>query len=372
MGIRTTHVGSLPRPASVTELLMARERGERFVRDEFDATVAAAVTEIVRWQREIGIEEVSDGETSKITYSTYVKDRMTGFGGDTPRLPALDLAPYPELRRRMAAANGGAQTFRRESCIAPIEYVGHDDLRSDLAAMRSACDAAGADGFLNAASPGLVTAFQPNEHYATHEEYVWSVAAAMEIEYEAIVAAGFRVQLDCPDLAMARHTGFQTLDEDEFLARARLHVDALNHATRNIEPARLRMHLCWGNYEGPHDHDIPLERILPIVLDARPRTLLFEAANVRHAHEWEVWSNVGLPDDLVLAPGVIVSTSNVVEHPRRVAQLLQPYVDLVGVERVMASTDCGFGTFAGIGRVDPDVVRKKLLSLVAGAESAGA
>lgn len=372
MGIRTTHVGSLPRPDSIAELLLAREREERFERDAFDATVAAAVADVVRWQHDLGIDEVSDGEMSKITYSTYVKDRMTGFGGDTPRTPALDLAPYPELRRRMAAASGGAQAFRRESCVGPVAYIGHDDLTSDLAAMRAACDAVGTDGFLNAASPGLVTAFQPNEHYPSHEEYVWAVAAAMETEYEAIVADGFRVQLDCPDLAMARHTGFQALSEEEFLDRARLHVEVLNHATRNIDPAMLRMHLCWGNYEGPHDHDIPLERVLPIVLRARPRTILFEAANPRHAHEWEVWRRAELPDDLVLAPGVIVSTSNYVEHPRRVAQLLQPYVDLVGVERVMASTDCGFGTFAGIGRIDPDVVGKKLRSLVEGAALVGA
>jgi 5-methyltetrahydropteroyltriglutamate--homocysteine methyltransferase len=364
-------VGSLPRPDSIAQLLLAREHGERFEREEFDAAMATAVEELVRRQVEIGIDEVSDGEMSKITYSTYVKDRMTGFGGDTPRQPALDLAPYPELRQRMAAASGGTQSFRRQSCVGPIEYIGHADLDADLSAMRRACEVHRTEGFLNAASPGLVTAFQPNEHYPTHEEYVWAVAAAMQDEYEAIVGAGFRLQVDCPDLAMARHTGFQGLTDDEFLARARLHVEALNHATRGIDPAMMRMHLCWGNYEGPHDHDIPLERVLPIVLLARPRTLLFEAANVRHAHEWEVWHAVDIPDDLVLAPGAIVSTSNVVEHPRRVAQLLGPYVDLVGAERVVASTDCGFGTFAGIGRVDPDVVGKKLTSLVEGAQLVG-
>jgi 5-methyltetrahydropteroyltriglutamate--homocysteine methyltransferase len=371
VGIRTTHVGSLPRPDSIAELLLAREHGERHDPAEFDAAIAEAVRDVVRWQVDLGIDEVSDGEMSKISYSTYVKDRMTGFDGDTPRRPALDLAPYPELRQRMAAASGGSQSFQRQSCVAAVTYVGHDDLRRDLAAMRVACDAAGASGFLNAASPGLVTAFQPNEHYGSHAEYVWAVADAMTVEYEAIVSAGFRLQLDCPDLAMARHTGFQDLTEEQFLERAALHVAALDHATRNIDPAQMRMHLCWGNYEGPHDHDIPLDRVLPIVLAARPRTLLFEAANPRHAHEWEVWHTVPIPDDLVLAPGVIVTTSNYVEHPRRVAQLLRPYIDLVGAERVVASTDCGFGTFAGIGRVDPDVVTKKLASLVAGAELAG-
>jgi 5-methyltetrahydropteroyltriglutamate--homocysteine methyltransferase len=372
VGVLTTHVGSLPRPDSVTPLLMGRESGEHFDRDEFDRAMAAAVAEVVAWQRDCGVDVVSDGEMSKITYSTYVKDRMTGFGGDTPRQPALDLAPYPELRQRMAAASGGAQGFQRQSCIGRVAYVGHDDLRADLAAMRAACDAAGvAQGFLNAASPGLVTAFQPNEHYPDHETYVRAVGDAMRTEYEAIVAAGFDVQLDCPDLAMARHTGFQALSDDEFLARAELHVDVLNEATANIDPSRMRMHLCWGNYEGPHDHDIELDRVIGTVLRARPATILFEAANPRHSHEWEVWQRTDIPDDKVLAPGVIVSTTNYVEHPRRVAQLLQPYVDLVGAERVVASTDCGFGTFAGIGRVDPDVVGKKLRSLAEGAALVG-
>ena len=373
MGILTTHVGSLPRPDSVTPLLLDREHGTHFDRGEFDAAMADAVAEVVRWQTELGIDIVSDGEMSKITYSTYVKDRMSGFGGDTPRKPALDLAPYPELRKRMAAASGGAQAFQRQSCVGPVEYVGRPDVTADLAAMRNAVDAVGARrGFLNAASPGLVTAFQPNEHYATHEEYVRAVGAAMRTEYHAIVDAGFELQLDCPDLAMARHTGFQDLTDDEFLERAALHVDVLDDVTSDIDPSRMRMHLCWGNYEGPHDHDIELERIIDIVLRARPATILFEAANPRHSHEWEVWRRVDIPDDKVLAPGVIMSTTNHVEHPRRVAQLLAPFVDLVGSERVVASTDCGFGTFAGIGRVDPGVVGKKLTSLVEGAALASA
>jgi 5-methyltetrahydropteroyltriglutamate--homocysteine methyltransferase len=350
---------------------MDRETGRHFDRAEFDAAMASAVADLVRWQRELGIDIVSDGEMSKITYSTYVKDRLTGFGGDTPRKPALDLAPYPELRQRMAAASGGGQSFARQSCIGPISYVGHDDLRADLKAMRAAMDAAGADrGFLNAASPGLVTAFQPNQFYPTHDEYVAAVAEAMRTEYEAIVDAGFDIQLDCPDLAMARHTGFQALTDDEFVERAALHVDVLNEATRNIEPGRMRMHLCWGNYEGPHDHDIALERVIDTVLRARPSTILFEAANPRHAHEVEVWRQVDIPDDKMLAPRTIISTTNYVDHPRHVAQLLAPFVDLVGADRVIASTDCGFGTFAGIGRVDPDVVGKKLASLVEGASLA--
>jgi 5-methyltetrahydropteroyltriglutamate--homocysteine methyltransferase len=373
--IRTTHVGSLPRPQSVTAQLTAREDhglpgGDRH---EFDATIAAAVRDVVRKQVDVGIDMVSDGEMSKITYSTYVKDRLTGFDGDTPRKPALDLAPYEELRRRLTAAAGGAQSFKRQSCVGPISYVGHDDLKADLAHLRAAVDAAGlspGDAFVNAASPGLVTAFQGNEYFAAHEEYVEAVGEAMQLEYEAIVAAGFTLQLDCPDLAMARHTGFQDLVEEQFLRRAAHHVEVLNHATRNIDPAQMRMHLCWGNYEGPHDHDIELARVLPIVLAARPSAVLFEAANPRHAHEWRVWAEAEIPDDKVLVPGVITSTSNYVEHPAHVVDLLSRYVSIVGADRVIAGTDCGFGTFAGIGKVDPEVAYKKLAALVAGAELA--
>jgi len=376
--IRTTHVGSLPRPEAVTDALTAREdRGLATddARRSFDATIASAVMDVVRHQFDVGIDLVSDGEMSKITYSTYVHDRLTGFDGDTPRKPSLDLAPYAELRGRLAAAAGGAQSFKRQSCVGPIRYVGHTDLDADLAHLRAAVSAAGrtpADAFLNAASPGLVTAFQGNAYFATHEEYVEAVGEAMQTEYEAIVAAGFSLQLDCPDLAMARHTGFQDLDDEQFLRRAAHHVEVLNHATRNIDPAAMRMHLCWGNYEGPHDHDIELAAVLPIVLSARPSSILFEAANPRHAHEWQVWAEALIPDDKVLVPGVITSTSNYVEHPAHVAELLSRYVGIVGPERVVAGTDCGFGTFAGIGKVDPAVAYKKLGSLVAGAAIASA
>jgi 5-methyltetrahydropteroyltriglutamate--homocysteine methyltransferase len=223
---------------------------------------------------------------------------------------------------------------------------------------------------MNAASPGLVTAFQGNRYFATHEEYVEAVGQAMQVEYEAIADAGFQLQLDCPDLAMARHTGFQGLTDDEFVARARHHVEVLNHATRNIDPAVMRMHVCWGNYEGPHDHDIDLARILAVVMAARPSHVLFEAANPRHAHEWQVWADATIPDDKILVPGVITSTSNYVDHPAHVAQLLARYIDMVGPERVIAGTDCGFGTFAGIGKIDPGVVPKKLAALVEGAKLA--
>jgi 5-methyltetrahydropteroyltriglutamate--homocysteine methyltransferase len=360
----------------VTATLLAREEHglpTAQARQSFDAAIGAAVAEVVRQQVELGIDIVSDGEMSKITYSTYVKDRLTGFDGDTPRQPALDLAPYPELRSRLAAAAGGAQSFKRESCVGPINYVGQADLEADLAHLGAAVTAAGgtpAAAFVNAASPGLVTAFQGNDYFATHEEYVEAVGAAMQTEYEAIVAAGFTLQLDCPDLAMARHTGFQDLDDDQFLRRATHHVEVLNQATRNIDPGSMRMHLCWGNYEGPHDHDIELAAVLPLVLAARPSAILFEAANPRHAHEWQVWAEAAIPDDKVLVPGVITSTSNYVDHPAHVAELLSRYTGIVGGDRVIAGTDCGFGTFAGIGKVDPAVAYKKLAALVAGAELA--
>jgi 5-methyltetrahydropteroyltriglutamate--homocysteine methyltransferase len=342
-------------------------------RASFDDAIASAVLDVVRQQVDVGIDLVSDGEMSKISYSTYVKDRLTGFDGDTPRKPSLDLAPYAELRSRLAAAAGGSQSFKRQSCVGPIDYVGRADLDADLNHFHAALTAAGrtpADGFVNAASPGLVTAFQGNEYFATHEEYVEAVGAAMQTEYEAIVAAGFTLQLDCPDLAMARHTGFQDLDDEQFIRRATHHVEVLNQATRKIDPGSMRMHLCWGNYEGPHDHDIELASVLPLVLAARPSSILFEAANPRHAHEWQVWASAAIPDDKVLVPGVITSTSNYVEHPVHVAELLSHYIGIVGPDRVVAGTDCGFGTFAGIGKVDPAVAYKKLAALVAGAELA--
>ncbi len=366
-----THVGSLPRPDRATTLLMDRETGERFVRDDFDSAMRNVVDELVERQLEAGVTVVSDGEASKITYSTYVKDRLSGFDGDTPRTPALDLAEYPELRKRLGAAMGGGQSFQRQSCVADIGYFGHADVAADIDNMRSAMDRHGTtEGFLNAASPGLVTAFQPNSHYEDHQSYLEAVADAMRVEYETIAASGLQLQLDCPDLAMARHTGFQTLSESEFLDRAERHVDALNAATANIDADQMRMHLCWGNYEGPHDHDIELSKVLPIVLKARPQTVLFEAANPRHAHEWQVWEDTAIPDDKVLVPGAIMTTTNYVDHPEHVAQILRRFVKMVGPDRVMAGTDCGFGTFAGIGKVDPDVAYKKLRSLARGAELA--
>src|SRR5690606_14531226 len=315
----------------------------------------------------VGIDIVSDGETSKVGYATYIKDRLSGFAGHYPRPPHLDLAPYPEFREALARMTG-KQTFKRAACVGPVELVDRDAMRADIANLAGAVAKHGAtEAFMNAASPGVISAFQSNRYYPTHEQYVDAIVAAMKPEYDAIVAAGFVLQLDCPDLAMARHTGFQELSESEFLKRAEYQVEALNNAVRDIPAEKMRMHICWGNYEGPHDHDIALEKIMRIVLKAKPAGILFEAANPRHRHEWTVWRDAKLPDDKVLIPGCLMSTTNYVEHPELTAQQICQFADIVGRERVIAGADCGFGTFAGLWRVAPDVAYKKLAALVEGA-----
>jgi 5-methyltetrahydropteroyltriglutamate--homocysteine methyltransferase len=368
--ILTTHVGSLPRPQALVDALLQKDRGE--VRDEaaYDAVIAQAVDEVVARQVEVGIDVPSDGEASKVSYSTYMMDRLNGFGGDNPRKVALDLAPYPEFREKMARMTG-TQAFRRAACVGPISVKSWAPLRADIANMTAAMARHGVEeGFMNAASPGLITAFQPNQFYKTHEAYVWALAEVMHEEYEAIVAAGLVVQLDCPDLAMAHHTGFQDLSEKDFVRRAEIHVEAMNHALRNVPAAMARMHVCWGNYEGPHDHDIDVARIMPAIAKAKPAGILFEAANARHEHEWTVWRDAKLPDDKVLIPGTLDSCSNYVEHPELVAQRIERYASIVGRERVIAGTDCGFGTFAGYGKMDPEISFKKLRAMVEGAEIA--
>jgi 5-methyltetrahydropteroyltriglutamate--homocysteine methyltransferase len=370
--ILTTHVGSMPRTQAVVDMLMARENRSAYEPAAFDAVMTQAVAEVVARQVKAGIDIVSDGEVSKISYATYIKDRLSGFDGDKPRQIALDLQPYPEFRARMAIF-AGKQTFKRQCCVGPIAMVERECLHKDLANLRAAVDRhAPADAFLNAASPGVVAAFQPNEYYPTHEAYVEAIAAAMREEYEAIAAAGFVLQIDCPDLAMARHTGFQDLTEEQFLKRASFHVEALNEALRNVPASQLRMHVCWGNYEGPHDHDIDVAKVLPIILKAKPAAILFEAANPRHAHEWQAWSEARIPQDKVLVPGLLTSTSNYVEHPELIAQRIGVFADIVGRERVLAGTDCGFGTFAGIGKMDAEISYAKLAALAEGARRASA
>jgi 5-methyltetrahydropteroyltriglutamate--homocysteine methyltransferase len=365
--ILTTHVGSLPRPPAVVDWLLRKERGEPVEEGQFERAMRQGVLEIVRRQAEAGVDVVSDGETAKISYSTYIKDRYAGFGGEHRPKTHLDLADHPEFRERMKAFLGPRHE-RRMQCIAPVALKDRRPLKQDLAHFRAALEAVPrAEGFLNAASPGVVAAFMPNAHYATHEAYIEALAEALRVEYEAIAGAGFLVQVDCPDLAMARHTGFQDLTDEQFLARAAFHVEALNHALERVPADRVRIHVCWGNYEGPHDHDIELARILPIVLRAKAGAISFEAANPRHEHEWTVWRDARLPDHLLLIPGVLDSCSNYVEHPELVAQRIERFAGIVGRERVLAGSDCGFGTFAGYGKVDAGIAFKKLRSLAQGA-----
>ncbi|MGA9882823.1 MAG: cobalamin-independent methionine synthase II family protein [Candidatus Acidiferrales bacterium] len=370
--ILTTHVGSLPRSAELSDLLLCKDHGEGFDAAEFDRVVREAVADNVARQAAIGVDVVSDGEASKVSYATYIHERLSGFGGDQARKPALDLAPYAGFRERIGRV-AGKQTFRRPCCVGPVEVQSRQQLRKDLANLREAIGKTRVtEAFMNAASPGLVTAFQPNQFYPSHRAYVEAVARAMKEEYEAIAAAGFILQVDCPDLAMARHTGFQDLGETEFLKRAELHVDALNDALALIPADSVRMHVCWGNYEGPHDQDIPLEKIISIVLRAKPRAILFEAANPRHQHEWTVWRDAHIPEDKILVPGLIEPCSATVEHPELLAQRIAQYADIVGRERVIAGTDCGFGTFAGMGKLEPEMTYKKLRSLTEGAAIASA
>jgi len=369
--INTTHVGSLPRGAELTPLLVARDHGEAYDAEEFDRVVQAAIDDAVAKQVAAGVTIISDGEIGKIGYSTYMLERLEGFGGHTDRFPAADLAPLPELRKKLAAIMGD-QDFTRASCISKVKLVNLQPLHDDIRRFKSAIDknAKGVRTFMNSASPGLITAFLKNAHYPSHEAYLADLVDAMRPEYEAIVEAGFDLQLDCPDLAMSRHTGYQHESEEEFLKIARANMEALNAATANIPADKLRMHVCWGNYEGPHDFDIPLERVIDIVLEARPSTILFESANPRHEHEWKVWRDAAIPDDKILAPGMIDTCSNYVEHPELIAQRIERFADIVGYDRVIASTDCGFGTFAGYGKIDPAVTWKKLNNLSEGAKIA--
>ena len=368
--ILTTHVGSLPRTDAVAEALLRKEKHEAYDSAEFETTIHDGVAAVVLRQQAIGIDIVSDGEMSKIAYSTYIQDRLSGFGGDNQRKISADLVDYPDFRQKMARM-AGTQPFRRASCIGPVAVLDTKPLERDIANFRDALAGARVtEAFMNAASPGLVTAFQPNEYYPSHEAYVRALAEPMRAEYEAIVGAGFILQLDCPDLAMARHTTFQDLSEDAFIKQAALHVDVLNDAVRNIPADKMRMHICWGNYEGPHDHDIALEKVIGIVLRAKPAAILFEAANPRHEHEWIVWRDAKIPDDKILVPGLLDTSTNYVEHPELIAQRIATFAGIVGRERVIAGTDCGFGTFAGYGKMDPEISYKKLGALVEGAKLA--
>ncbi|MGB1388600.1 MAG: cobalamin-independent methionine synthase II family protein [Paracoccaceae bacterium] len=373
MTIRTTHVGSLPRTQDVVDFIFAREREEPFDQAAFDACMTRAVSETVRKQVKAGVDIVSDGETSKISYATYVKDRYTGFAGDSPRNAPADLKLFPGYLQRLAD-DGGTPKYARPMCVGEVKSKGQGELEKDIANLKAAMAEHGVEnGFMNAASPGVISLFLQNDHYPSREAYLAALADAMKAEYETIVAAGLDLQLDCPDLALSRHMLFADLSDEEFVSIANMHVEALNHALSDVPQERVRIHICWGNYEGPHCCDIPMEKVFDTLMSTRSRYVLFETSNPRHAHEWTVFRDrrADIPDDKVLVPGVIDTTTNFVEHPELVAQRIGRFADIVGDERVIAGSDCGFGTFAGFGAVDPDIAYAKLQALCDGAALVG-
>ncbi len=369
--ILTTHVGSLPRSQAVTDVVFGKEKSEAADYDAAgSAILAAEVKEVVKRQVSAGVDVVSDGELSKISYATYIKDRITGFDGDTPREPGLDLIEFPRILKKLADS-GATAKYKRPRCVGPIKVKSLEPVKADIQRLKDAVAASNpTEAFMNAASPGTIAIFQPNDYYPTQDEYLVAVADAMSAEYEAIVGSGLLLQIDAPDLGMGRHTMYKHRSVEEYLKLAERHVEILNHALRNVPADRVRMHMCWGNYEGPHHHDVPMAQLLPIVMKAKPQALLFEAANPRHAHEWAVFRDHKIPDDKILIPGVLSSTTNYVEHPDLVAERLVRFAEIVGRERVMAGSDCGFSTFAGFGPVDPDVTYMKLESMAQGARIA--
>ena len=369
-GILTTHTGSLPRPADLIRMMFAREEGVPVDGPALAARVRAAVAEIVRKQAEAGITVVNDGELSKPSYATYIKDRLNGFGGTSHALQYRDLVDFPEMAKRVFGDPGRARR-KTPACTGPISLRDGAAAQADVDNLKAAVGSVAArDVFMSAASPGVISLFFHDDHYRNHEAYLFAIADAMRSEYETVARAGFVLQLDCPDLAMGRHIQFADLSLDEFRTMARLHLAALDRAVARIPPEQLRIHLCWGNYEGPHHYDVPLADILDLVLAARPQGISFEAANPRHAHEWRVFERVKLPADKVIIPGVLDSTTNFIEHPELVAERIGRYARLVGREQVIAGTDCGFGTWVGQAAVDPDIVWAKLAALAEGARLA--
>ena len=367
--ILTSHVGSLPRTQDVVDFIFARENEQPFDQAAFDAAMTTAVDETVAKQVKAGIDIVSDGETSKISYATYVKDRYTGFSGDSPRNAPADLKMFPGFLKRLAN-DGGTPQYARPMCTSDVTSKGQGELQKDIDNLKGAMANHGAKrGFMNAASPGVISLFLQNDHYKTREAYLAALADAMREEYETIVASGLDLQLDCPDLALSRHMLFQDLSDKEFLKVAASHVEALNHALENVPEDKVRIHICWGNYEGPHCCDIPMDTVFSTLMSTKAKYLLFETSNPRHAHEWTVFRDrkSEIPDNKVLVPGVVDTTTNFVEHPELVAQRIERFTGIVGSDRVIAGSDCGFGTFAGFGAVDPDIAYAKLTSLSEGA-----
>ena len=367
--ILTTHVGSLPRSQEVVDFIFSRENNHEYDKAEFDVCMKKNVSDTAEKQKNAGIDIVSDGETSKISYATYVKDRYSGFSGDSPRNPPADLKMFPGYLQRLAD-DGGTPQYARPMCTSEVRSKGQGELEKDITNLKSAMETHGIKrGFMNAASPGVISLFLQNDFYPTRDAYLAALADAMRDEYETIVASGLDLQLDCPDLALSRHMLFSDLSDSEFIKIAESHMEALNHALKNVPEEKVRIHICWGNYEGPHCCDIDMNKVFGTLMKAKARYTLFETSNPRHAHEWTVFRNRKneIPDDKILVPGVVDTTTNFVEHPELVAQRIEKFVDIVGVDRVIAGSDCGFGTFAGFGAVDPDIAFAKLKSLSEGA-----
>ena len=370
--ILTTHVGSLPRPNDMLALLEARDRGELLDDAAFAETAARAVADVVARQAALGIDILSDGEMAKTSYATYLTDRLSGFGGRAEKGPAArDLLDYLAYAKRLVEAGGTEKTLAGAACNAPLALKDPQPLKRDITNFAAArTPHPRADGFLSACSPGVVTIFLQNQYYPSHEAYLDALVPLLKDEYETIAASGVVLQIDCPDLGMGRHLVHADKSTEDFCKVAARHIEALNAATADIAPERMRLHICWGNYEGPHHHDIPLSDIIDLVYAARPAGISIEGANPRHEHEWEIFADKPLPDGKVIVPGVIDSTTNYIEHPRLVAQRIERFASLVGRERVIASTDCGFATFAHHPSVDPEIAWAKLGALVEGASLA--
>ena len=373
--ILTTHVGSMPRPQEVVDMLFAEDQNTLGAdqRPAYDEVMTRHVAGIVAKQASCGVDIPSDGEMSKISYATYIRHRLTGFeisSKPPPRATPKDLDDYPAYRDRLAQA-GGTPKYHRPVCTGDIKIKDLAPLHKDIANMKGAMAAAGVEeGFMNAASPGVVAVFQPNEHYGSHKAFLYALAEVMKTEFETIVDSGLLLQVDCPDLAMGRHIKFRDESDETFVKNAELQVEALNHALQNVPADRVRIHLCWGNYEGPHNHDVPLTKIMQTVFKVKAQAIQFEASNPRHAHEWKIWAEAEIPDDKILIPGVLDTTTNFVEHPELVAERIERFANIVGPRRVIAGTDCGFGTFAGFGAVHPSICWAKLEAMAEGARIA--
>ena len=368
--IKTTHVGSLPRSKDLSEILFKKDSNKQFDVNRFNEIVKRDVENIVKKQIDLGLDFISDGEMSKISYATYVKDRIDGFSGESERKAPKDLDDFPSYKEKIAKS-GGTPTYTRPCCTGELKIKDKKSLSLDIKNFKKSLEKNNhSDAFMNSASPGVISSFLPNKFYKNDDEYLNKLSEIMKSEYEEIIANNLYLQIDCPDLALARHMTFKDLNEKEFLLRVEKHIEFLNYALKNIDQSKIRMHICWGNYEGPHTHDIALDKIMPIALKANIKTYLIESSNPRHSHEWRVFENLKVPKDKVIAPGVIDSTTNFIEHPEVVKDRLIQYSKVIEKDQLMAGTDCGFSTFAGFGIIDEKIVYKKLESLVAGAELA--